>query len=250
VLLDRIGLLGLHRAAVAPVITEVKDILEGLAGLELLGHLQSGLIQPFVGVFGVEDADTAPVGKLEAVQMGQIPARKAGVDGLGEVTEGVPWADNEDAAWRGLAVNPAAAKEINPDPQPGSRHWRGSLWVLRQLLKRERRELGSLALFVDLDEPERGTSLQDVRRRQHVVAEIGRGLDESLANTAWLHGWRVQTLFKAVVVELGGARLIKEEDEGECYSEEATVKLPDYRLVLEDGEMILVEVKNVAPRCA
>jgi hypothetical protein len=115
-------------------------------------------------------------------------------------------------------------------------------------LKRERRELGSLALFVDLDEPERGTSLQDVRRRQHVVAEIGRGLDESLANTARLHGWRVQTLFKAVVVELGGARLIKEEDEGECYSEDgAMVKLPDYRLVLGDGEMILVEVKNVAP---
>jgi hypothetical protein len=51
-----------------------------------------------------------------------------------------------------------------------------------------------------------------------------------------------------VVVELGGARLIKDEDEGECYSEdEATVKLPDYRLVLEDGEMIMVEVKNVAP---
>lgn len=105
-----------------------------------------------------------------------------------------------------------------------------------------------MALFVDLDEPERGSSLQDVRRRQHVVAEIGRGLDESLANTARLHGWRVQTLFKAVVVELGGARLVKDEDEGECYSEDgATVKLPDYRLVLEDGEMILVEVKNVAP---
>jgi hypothetical protein len=115
-------------------------------------------------------------------------------------------------------------------------------------LKRERGELGSLALFVDLDDPERGSSLQDVRRRQHVLAEISQGLDESLANVARLHGWRVQTLFKAVIVELGGARLVKDEDEGECYSEEgAMVKLPDYRLVLEDDEMILVEVKNVAP---
>jgi hypothetical protein len=115
-------------------------------------------------------------------------------------------------------------------------------------LKRERGELGSLALFVDLDDPERGTSLQDVRRRQYVLAEIGRGLDESLANVARLHGWRVQELFKAVVVELGGARLVKDEDEGECFSEDvAMVKLPDYRLVLKDGEMILVEVKNVAP---
>jgi hypothetical protein len=115
-------------------------------------------------------------------------------------------------------------------------------------LKRERRELGSLALFVDLDEPERGSSLQDARRRQHVLAEISGGLDESLANTARLHGWRVQTLFKAVAVELGSARLIKEEDEGECYSEGgALVKVPDYRLVLQDGEMILIEVKNVAP---
>jgi hypothetical protein len=115
-------------------------------------------------------------------------------------------------------------------------------------LKRERGELGSLALFVDLDDPERGASLQDVRRRQYVLDEIGRGLDESLANVARLHGWRVQELFKAVVVELGGARLVKDEDEGECFSEDgAMVKLPDYRLVLEDGEMILVEVKNVAP---
>lgn len=117
-----------------------------------------------------------------------------------------------------------------------------------QRLKRERGELGSLALFVDLDDPERGSSLQDVRRRQYVLAEIARGLDESLANTARLHGWRVQELFKAVVVELGGALLVKDEDEGECFSEDnAMVKLPDYRLVLEDGEMVLVEVKNVAP---
>lgn len=115
-------------------------------------------------------------------------------------------------------------------------------------LKRERGELGSLALFVDLDDPERGSSLQDVRRRQHVLAQIARGLDESLANTARLHGWRVQELFKAVVVELGGAVLVKDEDEGECFSEDnAMVKLPDYRLVLNDGEMVLVEVKNVAP---
>jgi hypothetical protein len=115
-------------------------------------------------------------------------------------------------------------------------------------LKRERGELGSLALFVDLDDPERGSSLQDVRRRQYVLAEIARGLDESLANVARLHGWRVQELFKAVVVELGGALLVKDEDEGECYSEDSgMVKLPDYRLVLEDGEMVLVEVKNVAP---
>lgn len=113
-------------------------------------------------------------------------------------------------------------------------------------LKRERRELGSLALFMDLDEPEPGSSLQDVRRRRHVLAEIGRGLDVSLENRSRLHGWRVQALFKTVVVELGGARLVKDEDEGECYSEEE-VKLPDYRLILADGEMILVEVKNVAP---
>lgn len=52
----------------------------------------------------------------------------------------------------------------------------------------------------------------------------------------------------AVAVELGGARLIRGEDDGECYSEAgATVKLPDYRLVLPDDELVLVEVKNVAP---
>jgi hypothetical protein len=115
-------------------------------------------------------------------------------------------------------------------------------------IERARRDLGTLALFVDLDEPELGSQLQDVRRRQHFLAEVGRGLDESLENDARLHGWRVQSLFKTVVVELGAARLVKDEDEGECYSEDPSgIKIPDYRIMLGDEELTLVEVKNVTP---
>jgi hypothetical protein len=58
----------------------------------------------------------------------------------------------------------------------------------------------------------------------------------------------VQSLFEALIVELDAGRLLRSEDEGTTYYEGSKlVKLPDYRLVLHDGETVLIEVKNVPP---
>jgi hypothetical protein len=56
-------------------------------------------------------------------------------------------------------------------------------------------------------------------------------------------------MFEAMVVGLGSVQLIKTEDAGDCYFDDATaqVKLPDYRIVRADEERLLVEVKNVPP---
>ena len=75
-------------------------------------------------------------------------------------------------------------------------------------------------------------------------------MDESLANEARLHGWRVQNLFEAMIVCLGSIRLIVTEDAGSYYYDQDTgaIKPPDFRIVKDDGKQVLIEVKNVNPR--
>jgi hypothetical protein len=59
----------------------------------------------------------------------------------------------------------------------------------------------------------------------------------------------VESLFEAVIVGLGGVKLIKTEDVGQFYCEEhdGGLALPDYRIVTATGEHLLVEVKGVPP---
>ncbi|MBF6340880.1 hypothetical protein IU450_34070 [Nocardia abscessus] len=89
-----------------------------------------------------------------------------------------------------------------------------------------------------------------VARRAAFDSQITEALDESLANPSRMHGWRVQALFEAMVIALGTVRLIKQEDVGTYFFDDASgaVKPPDFRIVTEDGEQLLVEVKGVSPR--
>jgi hypothetical protein len=82
-----------------------------------------------------------------------------------------------------------------------------------------------------------------------LIARMGAGIRASLENPSRLHGLRAESMFRAVLVALGGFRLLVEEDEGQMYFDDAygPVKLPDYRAVDGDGEQVLVEVKTVPP---
>lgn len=62
-------------------------------------------------------------------------------------------------------------------------------------------------------------------------------------NSIVIHGKRIETLFAIVAGALGKVKIIKQEDGGKIYSQK-NVKIPDYRIFLEDGNQILVEVKN------
>jgi len=55
---------------------------------------------------GIEDADPAAVGELEAVQVGEVRAPEGQIDRLCQLTDGVRRADDEDAARRRLEVMP------------------------------------------------------------------------------------------------------------------------------------------------
>lgn len=76
------------------------------------------------------------------------------------------------------------------------------------------------------------------------LADAKDNIDEALKNDAFLHGHRIQAMFKAVIIGLGNFKLISEEDSGDVWTSEDKLQIPDFRVVLENGEQILIEVKN------
>jgi len=69
-------------------------------------------------------------------------------------------------------------------------------------------------------------------------------ISKSLMDEKFLHGQRVQNMFENVVVVLGHIRLIKTEDSGGGWYDADGLAVPDFRVILRDGEQFLVEVKN------
>lgn len=118
-----------------------------------------------------------------------------------------------------------------------------------QRLPRRPDELGALSLFVQLDVPREGAAVGDQVRQTDFLEKVRGGLSRSLASPARLHGWHVQEMFAGMVLGLGQIRLLSVEDEGDCYFDDSSgpVKKPDFRLVTNEGEHLLIEVKNVPP---
>jgi hypothetical protein len=55
-------------------------------------------------------------------------------------------------------------------------------------------------------------------------------------------------MFLYVVAALGGSSIITEEDRGEFYALDSNIKRPDFRILLNNGQEVFVEVKNFHPR--
>jgi hypothetical protein len=102
--------------------------------------------------------------------------------------------------------------------------------------------LASLASFAHA----RGIPLTDPELIPAFTADASEQLTAALDDPALLHGSRTERLFEATVLSLGKFRLFKTEDNGRVHSAD-TMRAPDFRAVLHDGEQWLIEVKNV--RC-
>lgn len=63
-----------------------------------------------------------------------------------------------------------------------------------------------------------------------------------------IHGKRAEAMFAYIAGALGKCALIKVEDAGDMFVKGLPMQAPDYRLVLDDGSIILVEVKNFNPK--
>ena len=108
--------------------------------------------------------------------------------------------------------------------------------------KRQAEKFGPLELFAAIA---RGRNLH--LGNSDDVSQFGKIVLESLkASTeipTLLHGKRTEMLFAFVAAGLGKCKMIKSEDAGEFFMK-GNLQAPDYRIVLEDGTQLLVEVKN------
>ena len=93
---------------------------------------------------------------------------------------------------------------------------------------------------------ESGIPLNDPTLVESFLASARARLEAALADPTLLHGSRAERLFESTVLSLGRYTLLKTEDAGRVHSDERC-RAPDFRVVLDDGEQWLVEVKNV--RC-
>lgn len=100
--------------------------------------------------------------------------------------------------------------------------------------------LASVAAFAR----EHAIALNDPSLVERFIADAGPKLKEALADPTLIHGSRTERLFEATVLSLGRFRLLKTEDAGRVHAA-GTFRAPDFRVVLDEGEQWLVEVKNV-----
>lgn len=105
----------------APVIAEVEREGELIARFQLTADFELGVVLPdqLGSEFVAREADSTPVGELELVQVGEVPARERLVDRIGELLEGVAGGDDQDATgWRIEAkrvADPARGWRVNED---------------------------------------------------------------------------------------------------------------------------------------
>jgi hypothetical protein len=118
-------------------------------------------------------------------------------------------------------------------------------------VRRDAEGIGALKLLSALDMPASAGKAADGADSVEAFAQrLARSVRSSLESSSRLHGLRVEAMFRAVLVALGGFRLLVEEDEGQVYFDDSDgpIKQPDYRVVDADGHQLLIEVKSVAPR--
>jgi hypothetical protein len=94
---------------------------------------------------------------------------------------------------------------------------------------------------------EQQVSLKDPTTAQAFLADIRVQLDRALTDPALLHGQRTAAMFEALLLALGRFTLLKVEDTGRVHPSPG-FRAPDFRVVLENGEQWLIEVKNVYKR--
>jgi len=119
---------------------------------------------------------------------------------------------------------------------------------IMQRLKRDPMRFDVLDLFDSI-----GRSKKFVLGKSEDNASFVQLISESLAgaNTdSMIYGRRTEAMFSYVAASLGKCLLIKKEDAGDVISSSLDIIIPDYRVVLEDGSQLLVEVKNYRQQSA
>lgn len=110
-------------------------------------------------------------------------------------------------------------------------------------LKRNPEKFGPLELFSAIA---RENKLQIGKSDDlgQFVKLVVDSLEKSQDVPTLLHGKRVESLFAFVAAALGRCALVKSEDAGDVFFKGKNIQAPDYRVILDDGNQYLIEVKN------
>jgi hypothetical protein len=118
-------------------------------------------------------------------------------------------------------------------------------------IPRDPERIESLKLYASIDPLVAvGADLQDPARLDEFLDRMKTGVSTAVQTASRLHGLRVEALFRAMLVALGGFTLLTDVNGGEPYFDDSDgpVKLPDFCLVDRDGQPLFIEVKSVSPR--
>ncbi len=110
-------------------------------------------------------------------------------------------------------------------------------------LPRDAEKFDVMDLFASMAS-ECGYKIDDPTSQNDFVERIRNSFEKNRSNDITVYGKRTESLFAYVVGALGKSTLLKQEDSGALYSADDVIIPPDYRLILKDGNQILVEVKN------
>lgn len=89
-----------------------------------------------------------------------------------------------------------------------------------------------------------GLSIKDETASVKFIDRLSVAVREQRSDPIHIHGFRIESMFAHVVAALGGSQIITEEDSGAIFSSDEDVRRPDFRIVTNEGEQLLVEVKN------
>lgn len=104
-------------------------------------------------------------------------------------------------------------------------------------------KFGIIELFNILGRKE-GYSFKDEKSSREFINKLKREFHEVKNSQTTLHGIHTQEMFGHLINSLGKSAIVKQEDSGEIFTIDKSLKIPDFRLLLKDGQQLLVEVKN------
>lgn len=93
-----------------------------------------------------------------------------------------------------------------------------------------------------------GLSIKDEIASKKFIERLSEVVQKQRNDPIRVHGFRVESMFAHVAAALGKSKIITEEDSGEFFSSEKDIRRPDFRLVTNTGEQLLIEVKNFHQR--
>ena len=91
---------------------------------------------------------------------------------------------------------------------------------------------------------EHGYKLDEPVSQNAFIDRVRCSIENSKNSDIAIFGKRAEALFAYVAGALGRTALLKQEDTRTLYHSEDELLLPDYKLILDDGNSYFAEVKN------